>query len=301
MNQATAVKPVEQTQVVAPPRQGLIQKFAARFGVDPGKFADTIKATCFYSKDGVSNEQLMALLVVADQYGLNPFTKELYAFPDPQRGGIVPIVSVDGWNRILNEQKTYAGATFNYGPASEVTSHKGAPQWIEVTIHRSDREHQTTIREYMSECWRDTGPWKSHPQRMLRHKSLIQAARVAFGFAGIYDEDEGRRIIDGGDAVRVTEAPAAIADINAAVSGKRRGPATLDGEVTRDQAPHEEQAPAKTGGPEFTFAQVAAALNEAKTREAFDLARDMIRSVPDERQRAELEIEALAKAKTVPQ
>ena len=31
---------------------------------------------------------------------------------------------------------------------------------------------------------------------MLRHKALIQCARVAFGFSGIYDEDEARRIDD---------------------------------------------------------------------------------------------------------
>ena len=42
----------------------------------------------------------MALLIVADQYGLNPFTREIFAFDD-KRAGIVPVVSVDGWSRIL--------------------------------------------------------------------------------------------------------------------------------------------------------------------------------------------------------
>lgn len=32
---------------------------------------------------------------------------------------------------------------------------------------------------------------------MLRHKALIQCARVAFGFSGIYDQDETERIIEG--------------------------------------------------------------------------------------------------------
>ncbi len=31
---------------------------------------------------------------------------------------------------------------------------------------------------------------------MLRHKALIQCARVAFGFGGIYDLDEAERIIE---------------------------------------------------------------------------------------------------------
>lgn len=29
---------------------------------------------------------------------------------------------------------------------------------------------------------------------MLRHKAMIQCARIAFGFTGIYDEDEAQRI-----------------------------------------------------------------------------------------------------------
>ena len=32
---------------------------------------------------------------------------------------------------------------------------------------------------------------------MLRHKSLIQCSRIAFGFIGIYDQDEAERIIEG--------------------------------------------------------------------------------------------------------
>jgi len=39
-------------------------------------------------------------------------------------------------------------------------------------------------------------PWDTHPKRMHRHKTLIQAARIAFGFSGIYDEDEAERILE---------------------------------------------------------------------------------------------------------
>ncbi|MGE9253208.1 recombinase RecT, partial [Escherichia coli] len=53
---------------------------AARFSVEPGKMLATLKSTAF--KGDVSNEQMIALLIVADQYGLNPWTKEIYAFPD---------------------------------------------------------------------------------------------------------------------------------------------------------------------------------------------------------------------------
>jgi hypothetical protein len=41
---------------------------------------------------------------------------------------------------------------------------------------------------------------------MLRHKAMIQCARLAFGFAGIYDEDEGRRIAEAQEAEEVANA-----------------------------------------------------------------------------------------------
>ncbi|TXY52089.1 hypothetical protein FXE74_18715, partial [Vibrio cholerae] len=56
--------------------KSLIGKLAEKFGVDPNKFWETLKATAFRQSNGVipTNEQMMALLIVADQYGLNPFT-----------------------------------------------------------------------------------------------------------------------------------------------------------------------------------------------------------------------------------
>lgn len=175
-------------------RQSLVAKFAGRYSIEPTKMLDTLKATAFKQSNGqvVSNEQMAALLVVADQYGLNPFTKELFAFPDKQNG-IVPVVGVDGWSRIINGHPAMDGIEFVDGPENEA----GAPEWIECVIYRKDRAHPVKVRERLKEVRRDTGPWRSHPARMLRHKSLIQCARLAFGFAGIYDEDEAARIIEG--------------------------------------------------------------------------------------------------------
>ena len=188
-----------------PVRQSLIAKFASRYSVEPDKMLVTLKATCF--KGEVSNEQMMALLVVADQYDLNPWTKEIYAFPD-KGGGIVPVVGVDGWISILNRQSTLQAVEFAY--SDEITS-DGIPEWIECRITRSDRTAPITAREYFAECRRDTGPWKSHPRRFLRHKALVQAARIAYGFSGIYDEDEASRIIEGQATVKPrTEMPVAL-------------------------------------------------------------------------------------------
>lgn len=159
----------------------LVAKIASKYGVDPEKMMGTLKATAF--KGEVTNEQMMALLIVADQYNLNPWLKQIYAFPD--KGGIVPVVSVDGWARIINEHPQMDGVDFETSE-TECT----------CTIHRKDRAHPTRVTEYMAEVNRQTQPWKTHPRRMLRHKALIQCARIAFGFAGIYDEDEAERIVE---------------------------------------------------------------------------------------------------------
>jgi hypothetical protein len=62
------------------------------------------------------------------------------------------------------------------------------------TLYIKGRSHPVRVTEYKDECFRATDPWKTMPKRMLRHKALIQSARVAFGFSGIYDEDEAERI-----------------------------------------------------------------------------------------------------------
>lgn len=160
----------------------LLAKIATRYSVDPAKMLATLKATAF--KGDVSNEQMLALLVVADQYNLNPFTKEIYAFPDRQNG-IVPVIGVDGWARIINNSPEFDGMEFEQDAES-----------CTCVIYRKDRAHPTKVTEYLSECRREAAPWKSHPRRMLRHKAMIQCARLAFGFVGVFDQDEAERIIE---------------------------------------------------------------------------------------------------------
>ena len=159
-------------------------------GVDEGNLYQTLKATVF--KDAKDDSQLATLMIVANQYGLNPFTKEIYAFPS--RGAVIPIVSVDGWTRIINDNPNCDGIQFSQDDESAT-----------CTIYRKDRSHPTVVTEYLAECKMNTDPWKKYPKRMLRHKALIQCARIAFGYSGIYDEDEAKRI-DGGITTVVSDA-----------------------------------------------------------------------------------------------
>lgn len=142
----------------------------------------TLKATAFKGGTQVSDAQMTALMVVANQYGLNPWTKEIYAFPD--KGGIVPVVGVDGWSRIINNHPQFDGIEFEQDAES-----------CTAIIYRKDRSRPIKVTEYMAECRRSsTGPWQSHPKRMLRHKAMIQCARLAFGYGGIHDPEEAEQI-----------------------------------------------------------------------------------------------------------
>ena len=159
-------------------------KLGESFGMegDGHELLQILKSTAF--KGQVTDAQMAALMVVANQYQLNPFTRELFAFPD-KNNGIVPVVGVDGWSRIINSHPQFDGIDFEQDSES-----------CTCIIYRKDRSHPIKVTEWMAECKRGTGPWQSHPRRMLRHKSMIQCARLAFGYGGIYDQDEAERIVD---------------------------------------------------------------------------------------------------------
>jgi phage recombination protein Bet len=179
MNAVTEIRP-----------KSVLLDMANRYGMEPAAFEATVRATCMKpDKNGKvpSREEFAAFLLVAKEYNLNPLLKEIYAYP-AKGGGIVPIVSVDGWVNLINSQAALDGLEF----AIEHTE-TGALVSITCRIYRKDRSRPIEVTEYLSECIRNTEPW-AMKHRMLRHKALIQCARYAFGFAGIYDEDEGEKI-----------------------------------------------------------------------------------------------------------
>jgi len=172
---------------------------ASRLNVDANKLLDTLKATCFR---GASNEELLALVVVANTYDLNPILKEIYAFP-AKGGGIVPIIGVDGFIKMMERQPSFDGIEFDMADDTAT----GDPYSCTATVHLKNRSHPVKITEYFSECVRPTDPWKNMPRRMLRNRALCQAARIAFGFSGFKDEDEAIDIIAEQEPLRLPEHP----------------------------------------------------------------------------------------------
>lgn len=170
---------------IEPARQSLIATMANQYHMDPKAFADTVRVTCMPANS--SNEEFAAFLMAAQQYDLNPITREIYAFPK-KGGGIQPIVGIDGWMKLINSHPACDGLDFE-----DQFDAKGNLAAVTARIYRKDRSHPTMVTEYMEECRRPTEPWTKWPARMLRHKAAIQCARYAFGLAGIIDPEEAER------------------------------------------------------------------------------------------------------------
>lgn len=173
-------------QIIVAPQQkpSALAVMASRCNVDPAKLHSTLKNTVF---KGATDDELLALVVTANTYELNPILKELYAFPK-KGGGITPMVGVDGWIKIANRQPNFDGMDVEvYGDGKTPTHATG-------TIYLKDRSHPVKVTEYFEECKRNTDPWNQMPRRMIRNKAIIQAIRLAFGVSGIHDEDEARDI-----------------------------------------------------------------------------------------------------------
>lgn len=203
-------------------KPSLLAVMADRFGMMPAEFKQTIKATCFTGISNVTDEQLMMFLTVAHDHDLNPFVREIYAFPRPG-GGIQVIVSVDGWMKLINKHPAFNGMEF-----VDTLDPQGGLLAIKCRMYRKDREHPVEASEYMAECRRNTDPWKQWPRRMLRHKAAIQAARYAFSYAGIIDPDEAERFND--RPVSVVVETQALAEVVEAI------PDDTDGALPADEA-----------------------------------------------------------------
>jgi len=266
----------------APTKQSLVSKFAQRFGVDANKIMPILKATAFRQRKAetvITDEQMAALMIVADQYGLNPFTKEIFAYED--KGAIVPVVSVDGWIRIINDHPAMDGIEYRYSDVMDTPAKgKKCPQWCESVITRKDRSKPIVVREYLDEVYvaernNYSGPWQSHTKRMLRHKTTIQGGRLAFGFSGIYDEDEAQRIIQAQELP-----PERI--------GNER-PKTLAAALHVHDEPHDAEftEPQRVAtGPDITAQEIHDAIAGAKDRDSLDAACDLIRLLPASEQGA---------------
>lgn len=151
---------------------GIVATMAASRGLKPALFLDSIKRAL--GKPEISTETLCLYLLTCNKYDLDPMTGEVFLI---EKAGKVSVnIGVDGWSKVINREPQYDGCEFE-----DTYAENGNLVAVTARIYRKDRSRPTEAKEYMEECRGTTGPWNSHPNRMLRHKAFQQAARLAFG------------------------------------------------------------------------------------------------------------------------
>ncbi|WP_039762707.1 recombinase RecT, partial [Bartonella queenslandensis] len=95
----------------------------------------------------------------------------------------------DGWIKIIKSNSQFDGMTFQ-----DQLDKDGNLIAIKCAIRLKGIQDPIEVTEYLNECKQKSDTWQKYPARMLRHKATIQCARYAFGFSGIYEEDEADRI-----------------------------------------------------------------------------------------------------------
>jgi len=190
-------------------KKSLVVDMATAQGLDPVKYLDMVKTLCGCPE--ATDEHFAGLLSVAHEHGLNPVLKQLYLMATKK--GVQVVIPIDGHLRLMHKNPEYVTHSIEYG------DDETAGPWCEVTIatkkQRAAEMPPASHREYLRECARDTGPWNSHPRRMLKHKAMSQAVRYVLGVY-VADDDEWERARDADKPRRVSadvaSAPSSLAE-----------------------------------------------------------------------------------------
>jgi phage recombination protein Bet len=177
-----------------PPTQSIVDRSVQRSGLSYDSFVRLIIQSALSRLSIWTQADLERLLLLAERLGLDPLNNEIYATevsPDSgKKARIVFVVGVDGWSKIINSHSQFDGMKF----VESAPGDDELPLYFECTMFRKDRKVATSVREYMHEAHTNQGAWLTHPRRMLRHKAMVQCARICFGLSGIYEPDEASRI-----------------------------------------------------------------------------------------------------------
>ena len=177
-------------------RRSPLVEMSKRLSMEANILNDVLKKTAF--RNCKSKEEFIAAVVVANMYKLNPLRNEIYAFPN--KGGVQPIVSVDGWAKVITCHPNFDGMEF-----TEIDDLDGSIKACKCTIWIKGKSHPVSVTEYTDELKMNSEPWKKMPRRMTRHGAMKQCGRVSLGITGIYDEDDAVRM--GGSAGDLTPPP----------------------------------------------------------------------------------------------
>lgn len=150
--------------------QSLVNETARILKIDSFELSKWLKASA------APTDVQELLLKTAKQFRLNPLFGHIAWDPYPEYGPEV-FITIDGWIYLIHREPSFRGVSFHSSPELE----HGIPVWMECRIYRADLIKPITAREYFVELKTDHPSWEKMPRRMMRHKTLQQCARLAFG------------------------------------------------------------------------------------------------------------------------
>lgn len=152
--------------------EGLLKEVAQSLDIDTQELSEWIK------DHSIPTEVLQTILRTAKRFKLNPLLSHIaWEFNNENRWEVY--IPIDGWIALIHKEPTFQGITFDQATETE----NGVPIWMECTIYRADLHQPLTVREYFAELKTNHPMWMQMPRRVLRHKTLQQCARLAFGIS----------------------------------------------------------------------------------------------------------------------
>jgi len=179
-----------------------IIQIADRYHVTPVEIKSVIEASVFKNKPYTEAEKT-TFYIMCNQYNLNPMMNEIHIWKSLKSGAIVIQLGIAGWTKLMNEHPDFEGLHTEF-------SGEGEDRRCTASIYKRNLKMPIVISEKLSECRQDSQPWRKFPDRMLRHKAIIQCVKVAFSISGLIDPDETdrykeARVIEGATTAQVEE------------------------------------------------------------------------------------------------
>lgn len=168
-------------------RKTVVASAAAILGVEPSKLCGLLRNVWRTSKgsEPLTDAEMFTGISLIARYELDPIAREVYV--TRTKGGLVTIIGIDGWIKVLDRTDHYDGFTVDIHHDDH-----GKVDWVDTTIHSKTRKHPTTYRAFASEYAKVAGFVAGQmPTHMLRVFGLRHAARLFTPIGGnVLTEEE---------------------------------------------------------------------------------------------------------------
>ncbi len=166
------------------------------FGLDPKQVVKVIQTQLIKVPKGdkpATAGELVVVMSTCVKYGLDPMMRQLYAWRDT-RGDLACMLSMDGWVELARRNPGYLSVSYKYGPdVPKAGKHKACWEWVQPTVHTTDRGDIELPPLYLDEWRKDYGQWLEMPRHKMHVISYRMSIREVYGISiDVRDPDDVR-------------------------------------------------------------------------------------------------------------